>query len=73
MCFIRFDRQSRTWPAYAFVPFGAGPRNCVGMRLALLEAKMALVALIQHFNIEAAPDTEVSGKYNVDGCLKTVK
>ncbi|PVD33388.1 hypothetical protein C0Q70_04644 [Pomacea canaliculata] len=66
----RFDRETRTWPAYAFVPFGAGPRNCVGMRLALLEAKMALVALIQHFNIEAAPDTEVKPKLEKGGFIR---
>jgi len=34
---------------YTYLPFGQGPRNCIGMRFALLEAK---IALIQVFNYE---------------------
>jgi cytochrome P450 len=34
------------------MPFGAGPRMCPGRYLALLEIKMAMVTLLQHFDIE---------------------
>ena len=43
----------------AYLPFGLGPRNCVGMRFALMEAKMALIEIVRNFKIELAPDTEV--------------
>lgn len=66
----RFAPEKRTWPQYAFVPFGAGPRNCVGMRLALLEAKMALVAIVQHFDIKPAPGTEVKPKLEKGGFIR---
>jgi cytochrome P450 len=35
------------------MPFGAGPRICPGRYLALLEMKMAMVALLGHFDIES--------------------
>ena len=34
------------------MPFGAGPRICPGRYLALLEMKMAMAVLLQHFDID---------------------
>ncbi|XP_019749657.1 thromboxane-A synthase [Hippocampus comes] len=45
--------------AFVYLPFGAGPRNCVGMRLAQLEIKMALVSLFHKFNIITCSATKV--------------
>ena len=33
----------------AFMTFGNGPRNCIGMKFALIELKIALVKLIANF------------------------
>ena len=43
----------------AYMPFGYGPRNCIGMRFALLEAKMALIEIVSKFRIVLAPETKV--------------
>ena len=42
-----------------YMPFGWGPRNCVGMRFALMEAKMALANILRKYKFHTAPDTEV--------------
>ena len=42
-----------------YMPFGWGPRNCVGMRFALMEAKMALVSVLRKYKFHTAPHTEV--------------
>ncbi len=44
---------------YTFLAFGHGPRNCIGMRLALLEMKLILAAMLQKFKFVTVPETEV--------------
>ena len=43
----------------AHMPFGYGPRNYIGMRLALLEVKMTLIEVVSNFSIILAPETKV--------------
>ena len=42
----------------AHIPFGVGPRSCIASRLALMEAKMALIAIMKEYKFVEAPDTE---------------
>ncbi|CAK8684876.1 unnamed protein product [Clavelina lepadiformis] len=40
-----------------YMPFGAGPRNCIGMRFALMEIKMAICKLLHEFDLDVCEDT----------------
>ncbi|EDW27570.1 GL20201 [Drosophila persimilis] len=40
-----------------FLGFGNGPRQCVGMRLGLAQAKAALAAIVQRFEVRVHPRT----------------
>ncbi|XP_068133444.1 thromboxane-A synthase [Hyperolius riggenbachi] len=42
-----------------YLPFGAGPRSCIGMRLAILEAKITLFRILQKFCFETCPKTQI--------------
>lgn len=39
-----------------YFPFADGPRNCIGMRYAQLQAKMGLASILSKFNLELGPN-----------------
>jgi cytochrome P450 len=46
-------------PRFAYLPFGTGPRVCVGAQFALAEATLVLAAMVQAFRIGLADDRPV--------------
>ncbi|KAF7836591.1 cytochrome P450 CYP72A219-like [Senna tora] len=38
-----------------YLPFGGGPKQCIGQNLALLEVKMALSLILQNFSFQLSP------------------
>lgn len=61
MFICRFSQEAKQQRSpYCFLPFGTGPRSCIGMRFALMEAKMALVHILKRFKFERSAETEVS-------------
>lgn len=64
-----------------FMPFAAGPRNCVGQSFALMEAKIILAMLISKFKFIISDSYRhapvivltIKPKYGVQVCLKPLE
>uniref|UniRef100_A0A182W821 Cytochrome P450 n=1 Tax=Anopheles minimus TaxID=112268 RepID=A0A182W821_9DIPT len=54
----RFAPESvKSRHSHAFLPFGEGPRNCIGMRFGLLEVKFGVVQVLSKLRLSVDPRT----------------
>jgi cytochrome P450 len=47
--------RSAERPKFAYLPFGAGPRQCIGNQFALLEAHLSVATLAQTYRLHLVP------------------
>ncbi|XP_067687706.1 cytochrome P450 3A8-like [Haliotis asinina] len=66
----RHDEKSNP---LSFLAFGYGPRNCIGMRLAMVETKIALVHVLRTVKFERMPDTQEVLTFKMANVLQTEK
>ncbi|XP_037815493.1 uncharacterized protein LOC119606164 [Lucilia sericata] len=43
----------------AYLPFGDGPRNCIGSRFGKMQTKIGLISLLQRYRFECCSQTEI--------------
>ncbi|XP_017468838.1 PREDICTED: probable cytochrome P450 6d4 [Rhagoletis zephyria] len=55
----RFLPGSPNYNANAYMPFGAGPRQCIALRMGMINSKLGIVKVLQNFNIEIMSRREI--------------
>jgi len=56
----RFAKEEvKKRPAFAYMPFGGGPRLCIGSNFAMMEMQMTIARMIQSFDLELIEDQHI--------------
>lgn len=55
----RFDKEHKKHPPFAFIPFGGGPRVCIGQNMALMQILLVMCAVIQKYDFKLTDDKDI--------------
>ncbi|XP_062566717.1 cytochrome P450 3A29-like isoform X2 [Saccostrea cucullata] len=69
----RFENSKNVQNKFYYMPFGLGPRMCLGMRLAMLELKIALVHVLRRVRFVPCQETQIPLKVITNKGLITVE
>ncbi|XP_003469926.3 cytochrome P450 3A9-like [Cavia porcellus] len=73
-CPERFSKKNKNnIDPYIYLPFGTGPRNCIGMRFALLNMKLAIIRVLQNFSFQTCKETQIPLTFKKQGLLQPEK
>ncbi|XP_052023568.1 cytochrome P450 3A25-like [Apodemus sylvaticus] len=61
----RFSKENKgNIDPYIYLPFGNGPRNCLGMRFSLISMKLAVIGVLQNFTVQPCEETQIPMKFS---------
>lgn len=56
----RFTEENRRKiPDYAYIPFGEGPRLCVGIKFGVMQMKVGLTSILKNYRVTLSNKTKV--------------
>ncbi|MCK9874638.1 cytochrome P450 [Frankia sp. Ag45/Mut15] len=56
----RFDSAAKAIDNYAYIPFSGGPRQCLGIHFAMMEAQLLLATVVQNFRCSIAGSAPIN-------------
>ncbi|XP_043249762.1 cytochrome P450 6k1-like [Colletes gigas] len=57
---LRFtDENKKNRPNFSYLPFGDGPRGCIGLRLGLMQSKLGIFQVIRRFEVTPCEKTKI--------------
>uniref|UniRef100_T1H9T4 Uncharacterized protein n=1 Tax=Rhodnius prolixus TaxID=13249 RepID=T1H9T4_RHOPR len=61
----RFTQEEKAKRSpYVYLPFGAGPRNCIGLRFAAISSKICTAYLLKYFEIDVCEKTPIPFEFD---------
>ncbi|KAJ3642928.1 hypothetical protein Zmor_025675 [Zophobas morio] len=70
----RFNEENKkSRPQYIHLPFGEGPRNCIGLRFGLMQTKVGLTAALKRYRFTVNKKTQEPLKLNVKSMLTSAE
>ncbi|KAK9884815.1 hypothetical protein WA026_009042 [Henosepilachna vigintioctopunctata] len=70
----RFSSENkRTRPAFSFLPFGDGPRVCIGARFGMMQAKLGLISILLNYKFSVNVKTQEPLQYHTQSFTLSTK
>ncbi|XP_072756852.1 probable cytochrome P450 6a17 isoform X2 [Anoplolepis gracilipes] len=67
------DEGVKTRQAIHYLPFGDGPRNCIGARFAIFQTKIGLIRILRNYKVETCEKTQIPYVINPKTLMLTSK
>ncbi|CAG9858621.1 unnamed protein product [Phyllotreta striolata] len=58
------DKQDEGFKKHLYIPFGDGPRICLGQRFGILQIKVGVAYIIKHYQLSVNSKTQLPLKFN---------
>lgn len=67
------EENKKARHSYAHIPFGEGPRICIGERFGIMQVKIGLTSILKNFRVNLNKETRVPLKLSVKATVTTAE